>query len=103
MRAAVPAGQPPESPAGFPLEALPAEVSPAGEVDDLAPSLAHFQLDTFRPRQEEIIRAVLVGSRPLVVFPTGGGKSLCYQLPALRLHRRRGGLTVVVSPLQALM
>ncbi|HET7409518.1 MAG TPA: DNA helicase RecQ [Paracoccaceae bacterium] len=53
----------------------------------------------FRPGQEEIVRAVLDGEDVLAVMPTGGGKSLCYQLPALA----RGGLTVVVSPLIALM
>jgi len=53
----------------------------------------------FRPGQEEIVRAVLRGEDVLAVMPTGGGKSLCYQLPALA----RGGLTVVVSPLIALM
>jgi len=60
---------------------------------------AHFGFDRFLPMQEEIITQVLAGKDALVVMPTGGGKSLCYQLPALRFH----GLTVVVSPLIALM
>ncbi|HEU0054014.1 MAG TPA: ATP-dependent DNA helicase RecQ, partial [Longimicrobium sp.] len=58
-----------------------------------------FALDEFRPGQEEVIRAVLEGRDTLVVMPTGAGKSLLYQLPALVLP----GLTVVVSPLIALM
>ena len=49
--------------------------------------------------QEPVVRALLDGRSALAVFPTGGGKSLCYQLPALMLD----GLTLVVSPLIALM
>jgi ATP-dependent DNA helicase RecQ len=60
---------------------------------------AHFGHETFRGRQEEAIRAVLAGRDVLVLWPTGEGKSLCYQLPALHLE----GLTLVVSPLIALM
>jgi ATP-dependent DNA helicase RecQ len=58
-----------------------------------------FGFDAFRPGQEEVVRAVLAGSDVLAIMPTGSGKSLCYQLPALM----REGLTVVVSPLIALM
>ena len=58
-----------------------------------------FGFEDFRPGQAEIVAAILDGSDVLAVMPTGSGKSLCYQLPAL-LH---GGLTVVVSPLIALM
>ena len=60
---------------------------------------ATFGLETFRPGQLEVIEALLAGRSSLAVFPTGGGKSLCYQLPALL----QPGLTLVVSPLIALM
>ncbi|SMO74250.1 DNA helicase RecQ [Paracoccus laeviglucosivorans] len=58
-----------------------------------------FGFDGFRPGQEEIVTAVAEGQNVLAIMPTGGGKSLCYQLPALM----RDGLTVVISPLIALM
>ncbi len=58
-----------------------------------------FGFDTFLPGQQQVIDTVLAGRSALAVFPTGQGKSLCYQLPALHLD----GLTLVVSPLMALM
>lgn len=58
-----------------------------------------FGFRSFRPGQDEIIEAVLAGEDVLAVMPTGRGKSLCFQLPAVM----RGGLTLVVSPLIALM
>jgi ATP-dependent DNA helicase RecQ len=61
--------------------------------------LERFGLDAFRPGQREAVQAALDGRDSLVVMPTGGGKSLCYQLPALAGQ----GLVVVVSPLIALM
>lgn len=59
----------------------------------------HFGFSEFRPNQEQIIQEVLDGNDVLALMPTGGGKSLCYQLPAMVME----GLTVVVSPLIALM
>lgn len=58
-----------------------------------------FGHDEFRPGQKEVIDALAAGSHVLAVMPTGSGKSLCYQIPALL----RGGLTLIVSPLIALM
>ena len=58
-----------------------------------------FGHESFREGQEPVVRALLEGRSALAVFPTGGGKSICYQLPALMLD----GLTLVVSPLIALM
>ena len=58
-----------------------------------------FGFDAFRPGQEDIVNAVSNGDNVLAIMPTGGGKSLCFQLPALL----RDGVTVVISPLIALM
>jgi ATP-dependent DNA helicase RecQ len=60
---------------------------------------ARFGFDSFRPGQEQVVDALLAGRSALAVFQTGAGKSLCYQLPALLLE----GMTIVVSPLIALM
>src|SRR5690606_27315445 len=75
-------------------------MSATRQADDLEQTLRErFGLDQFRPGQHEVIAAVLDRRDVLCVMPTGGGKSLCYQLPALRLE----GPTLVVSPLIALM
>src|SRR3954471_24887074 len=69
-------------------------------LDDLKRVIAKtWGYNDFRPLQLEAMQAVLDGRDSLVVLPTGGGKSLCYQAPAVF----RGGTTVVVSPLIALM
>ena len=69
----------------------------AADPTDLLHSI--FGFPGFRPGQEEIVTAVLAGKNTLAIMPTGGGKSLCFQLPALC----RDGVTVVISPLIALM
>jgi ATP-dependent DNA helicase RecQ len=70
-----------------------ARESPLGLLEE------RFGFASFRPGQQRVVEALLDGRSALAVFPTGGGKSLCYQLPALMLD----GVTVVVSPLIALM
>jgi ATP-dependent DNA helicase RecQ len=65
----------------------------------LAVLATSFGFGSFRMGQQQVVEALLAGRSALAVFPTGGGKSLCYQLPALMLE----GVTIVVSPLIALM
>jgi ATP-dependent DNA helicase RecQ len=88
---------------GAPSSASPASPEGSGR-DRSAPDLPatlsqYFGFDTFRPGQERAIQRVLAGQHTLLVMPTGAGKSLAYQLPALLLP----GLTLVISPLIALM
>ena len=68
------------------------------------PGFADFRADEGgRSLQREIVEAALAGKSLMAILPTGGGKSLCFQLPALARMERRGVLTVVISPLQSLM
>ncbi len=62
-----------------------------------------FGYTSFRSQQGDIVRHLMEGGDALVLMPTGGGKSLCYQVPAIARHRAGRGVTVVVSPLIALM
>ena len=62
-----------------------------------------FGYDAFRGLQQAIVEHTIGGGDSLVLMPTGGGKSLCYQIPAIVRHRRDQGVAVVVSPLIALM
>ncbi|MYA68352.1 MAG: DNA helicase RecQ [Gammaproteobacteria bacterium] len=80
----------------------PARYSPGvrPQLDDARQTLREsFGFSEFRPGQEAVIETLLAGRDALAVMPTGSGKSLCFQIPALL----RGGLTIVVSPLVALM
>jgi ATP-dependent DNA helicase RecQ len=76
---------------------VPASSSPLSILQEV------FGYPAFRGRQAEIVEHVAGGGDALVLMPTGGGKSLCYQVPAIARHRRGCGVAVVVSPLIALM
>jgi ATP-dependent DNA helicase RecQ len=100
MIAPVPAPAPAEGAPRPLLDPAALEAAPeAALADALAALRERFGFESFRPGQAEVIGAVLAGRDVLCVLPTGGGKSLCYQLPALL----RAGVTLVVSPLIALM
>src|SRR6478736_1173955 len=87
-----------ESTSAMPAAALyTARMSP--EADLFTPLQRYWGYSSFRPLQQQIVQSLIAGHDTCVVMPTGGGKSLCYQLPALVLGRT----AVVISPLIALM
>src|SRR2546423_15472638 len=75
---------------------------PPSEGDVLARALARFGHPELRPGQADVIADIFAGKPVIAVMPTGAGKSLCYQLPAVALGEK-AGVTLVVSPLIALM
>ncbi|KQV96957.1 DNA helicase RecQ [Rhizobacter sp. Root1221] len=85
----------PAAPSLVPSQPLPADPS----------SILHevFGYTAFRGQQQDIVDHVVAGGDALVLMPTGGGKSLCYQVPAIARHRAGRGVALVVSPLIALM
>jgi ATP-dependent DNA helicase RecQ len=82
-----------------PEASAPAELATDAPPDLLEALREHFGYESFRPGQIEVIQAALAGEDTLALMPTGAGKSLCYQLPAMLLP----GATVLISPLIALM
>ena len=75
------------------------------ELKELMPILQKLlpKATEFRPHQKPIIKQIISGQDTLAIMPTGGGKSACYQVPALYFSERFGGITLVISPLRALM
>ena len=77
----------------------PKESKPINTIDLKEALKSHFGFEGFKDEQEKIIHTLLSGDDVFVIMPTGGGKSLCYQLPALI----KGGTAIIISPLIALM
>src|ERR1700736_1046049 len=86
------------------IDSTPVDATTAFETDLLLTLLRRYWgYSSFRPLQERIVRSLLAGRDTCVVMPTGGGKSLCYQLPALVAGNTAGRTAVVISPLISLM
>src|SRR5688572_31390206 len=82
---------------------LTTSAEPTTSTDSLALLHEVFGYSAWRGPQQAIVEHVCDGGDALVLMPTGGGKSLCYQVPAIARHRAGRGVTLVVSPLIALM
>lgn len=100
MTPPVPMGLPPTSP----VATQAPRVKDHRWSDEVASLLEkRFRMAGFRPIQEEVVNAALSGRNTFVLLPTGGGKSLCYQLPALCDKGATSGVTIVISPLKSLI
>src|ERR1043166_7555919 len=88
-----------KKPAGKKIEKLPEQTLAKKKLDLHKALRENFGFDKFKGNQEKIIESVLAGHDTFVIMPTGGGKSLCYQLPAVISE----GVAIIVSPLIALM
>jgi len=97
------AGLPPVPPAPVPASIPRPDPLPADESPLLAILQEVFGYSQFRGAQQAIVQRLSQGGDALVLMPTGGGKSLCYQIPAIARHRQGLGVAIVVSPLIALM
>jgi ATP-dependent DNA helicase RecQ len=103
-----PTGAPPTAPLAYDGDLLPPHLTPpavpnAPAADPQLILQEVFGYGSFRGQQHDIVSHVAGGGDALVLMPTGGGKSLCYQVPAIARHRAGRGVTLVVSPLIALM